>query len=95
MYIYIYITLHVNHTLGVSESHHFSIVVFSLRYVETEGMGDNQALLPWIPGMFCVRCAVMLLSCPSLLEPDDPGSVCNSASDTVAHFRGHESPCLL
>jgi hypothetical protein len=58
-------------------------------------MGDNQALLPWIPGMFCVRCAMTLLSCPRLLEPDDPGSVCNSASDTVAHFKGHESPCVL
>jgi hypothetical protein len=51
-----YKTLHVNHILGVSESYHFTIVVFSVRYVETEGMGDNQALLPWIPGMFCQVC---------------------------------------
>ena len=61
----------------------------------TEGMGDNQVWLPWIPGMFCVRYALGLLSGPRLLERDDPGSVFHSASDTVAHFRGHESPCVL
>ena len=85
----------MSHTLGVSESHHFTIVVFSVRYVEMEGMCDNQVWLPWIPGMFCVRCALGLLSGPRLLEPGDPGSVRHSASDTVAQFRGHESPCVL
>ena len=47
----------MRHTVGVSESHHFTIIVFSVRYVEMEGMGDNQAWLPWIPGMFCEVCA--------------------------------------
>jgi hypothetical protein len=90
----VYKTLHVSHTLGVSVSHHFTIV-FSVRYVETEGMVDNQVWLPWIPGMFCVRCAHGLLSGLRLLEPNDPVSVCQPASDTLAHFRGHESPCIL
>jgi len=85
----------VSHTLGVSESHHFTIVVFSVRYVQTEGMGDNQVWLPWIPGMFYVRCVLGLLSGPRLLEPGDQGNVCHLASDKVAHFRGHKSPCVL
>jgi hypothetical protein len=85
----------VSHTVGVSESHDFTIGMFSVRYVETEGMGAKQAWLPWMPAMFCVRCALRLLSCPRLLEPDDRGSVCHLARATVAHFRGHVSPCVL